>query len=252
MSNAFVLPNIRKNFIPDPGYVIFDADLAGADAQVVAWEANDEELKKAFRAGVDIHDKNATDLFGERYTSLEGFARKSKRKQSKTAVHLTNYGGKPMTMTKNPIIGWPLNESEEFQRRWFRLHPGVLEWHQRTQHNLSTSRTIYNRFGYRIIYFDRTDGLLPQALAWVPQSTVAETTFQGALRLERYCPWAEVLLQVHDSLVFQVPLHRSESVKEIREALANPIPYDDPLTIRWGLKCSEASWGDVEEIGEGM
>ena len=49
------LPNVRKLFITDPGYVMYEADLKGADAQVVAWEAEDDDLKAAFRAGVDIH-----------------------------------------------------------------------------------------------------------------------------------------------------------------------------------------------------
>ena len=49
------LPNVRRTIIPDPGYTIVDADLAGADAQVVAWEAGDEKLKSAFSAGAAIH-----------------------------------------------------------------------------------------------------------------------------------------------------------------------------------------------------
>ena len=41
----FRLPQIRKFFVPDPGKILFDVDLAGADAQIVAWEANDEPLR---------------------------------------------------------------------------------------------------------------------------------------------------------------------------------------------------------------
>jgi hypothetical protein len=43
------LPNVRKLFIPDPGKMIFDADLSGADLYVVVWEADDAGLKKALR-----------------------------------------------------------------------------------------------------------------------------------------------------------------------------------------------------------
>lgn len=245
---SYTLPNIRKLFCPDKGYVIFDADLKGADAQVVAWEADDTDLKQAFRNGLDIHEKNAEDMFGDRWRKASGFARKQIRKQNKTAVHLTNYGGKAMTMSKNPIIGWPMRECETFQRRWFQLHPGILAWHQRVQHGLQKSRSVSNRFGYRIIYFDRIEGLLPQALAWGPQSTVAETCFRGGLQLEDRCPWAEILLQVHDSLVFQVPFHRTDCIPQIKEALLNPVPYPDPLIIPWGLAMSEKSWGECEKV----
>ena len=41
------LPNVRKMFVPDLGYVVFDCDLAGADAQVVAWEAGDDNCHPA-------------------------------------------------------------------------------------------------------------------------------------------------------------------------------------------------------------
>lgn len=61
---TIILPNIRRLFIPDPGHFIASVDLSGADAQVVAWEAEDEDLKAAFRAGIPIHQKNAEDMFG--------------------------------------------------------------------------------------------------------------------------------------------------------------------------------------------
>lgn len=243
---TLVLPNVRKIFVPDKGRVIFDADLAGADAQVVAAEAKDKELLLAFKEGLDVHSKNATDLFGQSFTSLQGAAKKAKRQQSKQAVHGTNYGAGARTLAA--ILGWSIRDTEVFQKRWFALHPGIPDWHRRVESDLQRSRTAANRFGYRIIYFDRIDALLPQALAWIPQSTVALVCFKGALRLKKELPWVEILLQVHDSLVFQVPFHRAEQYDLISRTLEVPIPYDDPLTIAWGLAKSEKSWGDVEKI----
>lgn len=239
------LPNIRKLFIPDPGYVIFDADLSGADAQVVAAEAQDADLLRAFKEGLDVHSKNATDLWGEAFTRLEGGARKAKRQQCKQAVHGTNYGASAHTLST--ILGWSRKDSEDFQRRWFSLHPGIKGWHQRTEANLRSTRTASNRFGFRIIYFDRIDALLPQALAWIPQSTVAITCFRGALQLERECPYAEILLQVHDSVVFQVPFAHAEKFDQIKKGLTVDIPYAPPLTIAWKLSFSHVSWGECKE-----
>lgn len=245
------LPNIRKIFVPDPGYVIFDADLAGADAQVVAWEAEDEDLKEAFRKGVDIHDKNSEDLWGKSYVSLPGTAKEgpksAKRKQTKQAVHATNYGSSARTIAI--ILGWTVHEAELFQRRWFSIHPGIKDnFHGRIQSSLRTNRTVRNRFGYHRIFFDRIDGCFPEALAWVPQSTVALTSFKGALALEKALPYVELLIQVHDSLVFQVPERYSHDVKPMIDALRVPIPYADPLTIPWGIAKSSVSWGDCKTI----
>lgn len=249
------LPNVRKLFIPDKGYTIFDADLSGADAQVVAWEANDDDLKRAFRAGLKIHAKNAEDVFGDEYRnapgdrSNKGTPKGKMYDQNKRAVHATNYGASAFTLHRNPDIKWPLPKAEAFQRKWFNLHPGIKDWHQRTSHDLYASRTIRNKFGYRIIYFDRLDALLPQALAWVPQSTVAIVARKGALRLVAELPYAEILLQVHDSLVFQIPNHRADEHDKIREALSVPVPYpNDPLVIPWGLAKSSVSWGDVKDV----
>lgn len=253
MESSFKLPNVRKMFIPDRGKVMFDVDLAGADAQVVAWEAEDPALKAAFRSGISVHLKNGEDLFGERFTLAAGHHKDPGTPKGvmydalKRAVHLTNYLGSARGMNLNPNIRWPLHECEDFQRRWFRLHPGVLEWHKRVERGIYTSRSVRNRFGYRIIYFDRIEAVLPNAVAWGPQSTVAEVCFRGALQLQKL-PWVEILMQVHDSIVFQIPIarHTPENIETIKRHLEVPVPYDDPLLISWGIAHSEKSWGDCK------
>lgn len=240
------LPNVRKLFVPDPGYMMFDADLSGADAQVVAAEAEDKDLLAAFRAGLDVHSKNAADMWGDAFTSLSGVPRYKQRQRLKSGVHGTNYGASARALFL--ILGGSIYEWQQFQNRWFTLHPGIREWQQRTMSDLRKDRTARNRFGYRIIYFDRVDGLLPQALAWIPQSTIAINCFRGALALERACPWAEILLQVHDSVVFQVPFRHAERYADMRKGLRNPIPYTPELIIDWKLSRSEKSWGECTEV----
>lgn len=246
------LPNIRKLFIPDPGFVLVEADLSGADALVVAREANDMELENDIVSGIDLHSKNAGDLFGQDFLRLEKTspARYELRQSCKQGVHATNYGALARTLAL--ILGWTVDRADTFQRRWFSRHPGIYNWHRGTERQLSKNRTITNAFGFRIIYFDRIESLLPQALAWVPQSTVAITCFKGALQVQKKCPWADIRLQVHDSLLFQI--HKSnypQCIPELNETLKNPVPYPDrPLIIPWKLKASDKSWGDVEEIKE--
>ncbi len=232
VAKTIQLPNIRKFFVPSTNYTIADADLAGADAQVVAWEADDPTLKQMFRERVDVHSENA---------KLLGVP----RPMAKRWVHGTNYGGSARTMAMS--CGLTTKESERMQDIYFGAHPGILQWHERTMQSLIESRSVSNKFGYRIVYFDRIERLLPEALAWVPQSTVAIVTVKGALQLEEQCPWVKLLLQVHDSLVFQYPRNLTWRLKEIHDTLQVTIPYDDPLTIPWGLATSDKSWGDVEK-----
>jgi len=241
------LPNVRKLFLPDPGHLIVDCDLSGADAQVVAWEAEDEKLKNAFKAGLNVHNMNGTDILGERYQPEVILGKYKMYDAVKRTVHGTNYAGSARTIANT--IGWPIHEVSTFQQRWFAFHPGIREWHRRVERDLQTTRQVRNKFGYRIVYFDRPDNLLPKGLAWIPQSTIAGVCGQAAVRLSRQLPWVTILLQVHDSLVFQIPIHRStqSDFAEIRRHLEISIPYPDPLIIPWGLAISSKSWGDVEK-----
>jgi len=247
VAKTIELPNIRKFFVPDPGHIIADADLAGADAQVVAWEADDEDLKATFRAKESIHIKNARDMFASRVKGWtdDAIEHNSIYKEVKGGVHATNYGATPRTCAVN--FGWTVREAENFQSRWFGLHPGIHHWHERVEVSLQTTRSVSNKFGYRIVYFDRIESCLPNALAWIPQSTVAITCIMGALAVDDNLPWCQLLMQVHDSLVFQYPKSRSLHRDLIRQQLENVIPYDDPLVIPWSLKVSDRSWGDAHD-----
>lgn len=242
------LPNVRKFFQPDPGYILFDVDLAGADAQIVAWEADDKPLKDAFRAhaagkGPKVHCVNSIAIFGTK-AGNDGKT-DPYYSRAKAGVHLTNYGGKAKTCAAALSIS--IREAEHFQSEWFRLHPAIKEWHLRIENGLRTTRSVRNPFGFVRTYFDRIDDqLLGQALAWGPQSSVAIIIDTAYNRITDTLPDVQILLQVHDSLVGQCPIPLWKSVKpKIREALEVVVPYPDPLVVPTGLATSIKSWGDV-------
>jgi DNA polymerase I len=235
--DALVLPNIRSIFIPDEGMTFFDMDLDRADLQVVVWESDEDEFKSMLRAGVDMHAENA---------KVMGIS----RQLAKSWVHGTNYGGGPRTMARN--CGLTIHQAETMRARWFSIHPGILAWHKRTEAQLKSKRYVENRLGYRRFYFDRIEGLLPEALAWIPQSTVAcvinrawVNTFRSLGQLgDNTC---EVLLQVHDSLAGQFPTAlRDQVLPRLTAAARITIPYSDPLIIPTGVKTSVSSWGACE------
>jgi DNA polymerase-1 len=252
------LPNVRKFFVPDPGYIICDTDLDRADLQVVVWEADDAELKHALRIGVDLHLLNGLSLENHRIPSIEELveshpnypehrARFGRQRQlAKAFIHGTNYGGSARTMAIT--AGISVHQAELLQARWFAAHPGIKDWHNRTEHSLHTTRSVTNRFGYRRVYFDRVDGLLPEALAWVPQSTVALYINKIWDAWVSHVPEIEILMQVHDSIVFQMKTSVFESTIPLLREVANNImiPYDDPLVIPVGFKYSTISWGDCK------
>lgn len=246
------LPNIKKMFIPDAGMMLFDADLSGADAQVVAWEADDAVLKTLFRSGANVHIHNAKAVFGNDWDSAAGHPKALGTPKgqmyydTKRGVHLTNYLGSAKTLAS--VLGWTTARAQGFQASWFSSHPGILDWHIRTRESLRTEHLARNAFGYHRIYFGRPDDCLSEAIAWIPQSTIAINCRRGMLQLEKHCPWVEILLQTHDSTTFQVPLRHADKIDEIQAGLTILIPYSDSLTIKWKLTRSMVSWGDCGEF----
>lgn len=259
LGDPYQFPNIRSMFIPDSGYTWFDGDLDRADLQVVAWEANDEMLKAALRLGADIHLMNCFVLQGkdpppleelieshDRYTTHRS-PNSHLREFSKTFCHGTNYGGQARTMAAH--TGRTVHEVDRAQNLWFGAHPGIKLWHERVQSQVAKHRFVQNRFGYRWYIFDRVDSILPEAIAWIPQSTVSivinriwQNIYQKA---EAEGLGIEVNLQVHDSICGQFPTAaRDTSLQIIADCAKIVVPYDDPLTIPFSIKTSTVSWGD--------
>ncbi len=237
VAQTITLPNIKRIFIPDPGYFICEADLAQADAQVVAWEADDTALKEIFLdEDADLHDENAKAIYGRTNKSL--------RQKAKAGVHAINYYVKARTLALT--LGCTIKEADAFIDTWFTAHPSIYDWQQRIDHALQTERTVTNRFGNRRVYFGRINRALPEALAWIPQSTVALVINRAWKAIEDLNdPDIQVLLQVHDSLVFQVKQRTfRRKLEGIEEAFKVVVPYDDPLIIPAGLSYSDKSWGD--------
>ena len=255
-SMDFALPNIRAMYGPDSGYTFFDLDLDRADLQVVVWESGDPMLKAALKMGADIHLLNVYALDGVEPPPLEELCenhprypdhrgpRKHKREFSKVFVHATNYGSSAKTCAEH--TGRTISEIDRAQKHWFSMHPGIKQWHKDVEAQITKRHYVENHWGYRWYIFDRIEGLLPEALAWGPQSTVGILINRIWISLYEYFKFTDVqvLLQVHDSLAGQLLTNKKdELVKKIIELARIPIPYDDPLVIPVGIGTSELSWG---------
>lgn len=253
LGDPYQFPNIRAMFVPDPGYVFFDGDLDRADLQVVGWEANEPRLKAALRLGADIHLMNAYLVSGREPPPIEELVEthpkypdhrgpnKHLREFAKVFCHATNYGGKSRTVAAN--TGRTIHEIDVAQKRWFQMNPGIAQWHIRTANQVKRYRFVENKFGYRWYIFDRLDEVLPEALAWIPQSTVSIVINKIWMNLYKNLPEVQVLLQVHDSLAGQFPDDGVNWAERIEQHASIVVPYEDPLIIPFSVKTSKESWG---------
>ena len=236
--------NIKRMFLPDPGYTLIEGDLSGADAYAVAWDSGDERLKEKLKhceaTGTKLHTLNAEDIFGAPVTQ-------DKYQKAKIGVHAVDYGCKARTLAQH--LGCTIADAERFINRWFSAHPGIADWHRRVESDLFRTRTVRNAYGFRRTYFDRVETILPEALAWIGQSTTAITINKALVQVEDRVPEIEVLLQVHDSLLMQCQSRRLQQLfPQLRLAFRVNVPYPDPLIIPTEFKMSDKSWGNCEKV----
>ena len=255
-SMDFTLPNIRSMYCPDTGYTFFDMDLDRADLQVVVWESGEEAWRKQLQQGIDMHLMNAFMLNHREPPPLNELVEthpnyydhryplRHDREFSKVFCHATNYLGKPKTVAAH--TGRTVHEIDQAQKYWFSIHPGIPSWHKRVWEQMSKRRFVENRFGYRWYIFDRVDeNLLPEGVAWIPQSTVGIVINKIWDAFYTNIPELQILLQVHDSLAGQFPTHRRETILPLMQHHSKIIvPYEQPLIIPTGVKTSTSSWGE--------
>jgi uracil-DNA glycosylase family 4 len=230
-AGEFSIPNLRELFIPDVGFTIGEFDLSAADAQVVAADAGDWELLEAFQTGADLHTGNA-----KRWSVSRPIA--------KGCLHATNYVASARALSLN--FGISIQHGEFIINDWYAQHPKIKDWHDKILMQLMTRRYVENAYGYRRFYFGRIDTLLKEAVAWIPQSTVAIVTNLGLRNIYRNLKSVQLLLQTHDSATVQWPASFSNARELILEQMRIPIPYPHPLTIPVGVKTSMSSWGQVK------
>lgn len=234
------LPNVRKLFVTDEEMTYFDIDLDSADLRIVVWESDCIEMKAMFAEGL----KPYVEVAKEYYRDPTIDKHHPSYKLFKALCHGTNYLG-----TANGLagrIGLLANEVERIQAWYYGKFPEIKKWQDDLCARLRSDRYVENVFGYRGWFFDRLEGtVFNQAVAWIPQSTVACLINRGYRNIHAEQGPIQVLLQVHDSLAGQFPSRlRNDCEARILKHCSVPLPYEQPLTIPVGLVTSEVSWGD--------
>lgn len=241
-SGDLELPNVRKLFIPDPGHIVADIDLDSADLRIVTWESDCPWMKDHFKNGRKPYIEVMREYYKDNTMTKNSHPREYG--MFKSLCHGTNYLGTAEGIA--PRIGLNVHETERIQKWYFSLAPEIRKWQDEIKKQVTKRRFVQNAFGYRTYFFDRIEGtIFNQAVAWIPQSTVACLINRIWDALVREIAELEVLLQVHDSLVMQFPsVHGDAMLRRIVE-VGNTVlvPYADPLHIPVGIASSSESWG---------
>lgn len=237
------LPNIRQLFIPDDGCEFFDTDFNSADLRIVVWESDEGEMKAMLREGADIYTE-----VGKEFYHDPGFTKSDPRRNKffKPFCHGTHYLGTAKGLAER--LGISVHEADKTQQWYFGKFPGIKKWHKRVIDQVTKRHMVENIWGYRCYFFDRIEGtIFNQAVAWIPQSTIAVLVNKAYARIHKEVSQVEVLLQVHDSLAGQYRVTMRDAAKaRIMDCFKIALPYADPLVIPAGIKTSTKSWGDCK------
>lgn len=239
-----MLPNIRKLFVPDPGYTMWDVDLGSADLRIVAWESNCTLLKQWLKEGKDPYTEVCREYFKDNSIQKSD----PRRASFKSLCHATHYLGVAKNIANNPNIRLKVEEVERIQNWYFDLMPEIKVWQEKLKKDIRTTKRFGpNIFGFYSDVLTRIENdTYNKGVAWIPQSTVGILINKGLKVIDATMPQVQLLLQVHDSLVGQYPSSMPELRIPIAKACEIALPYQDPLIIPVGVKTSEVSWGDCK------
>ena len=225
----------RRIFKAPPGKVLIKADLVQAEARAVAWCAGISGMIKRFQdPDFDVHRWNASVVFGKSEEEIS----KEERSKSKAIVHGTNYEMGYLTAAKQ--AGTTPKEAKIAMQTYYNAMPELRQWHEMTKQEVIRKRQLRTPFGRLRVFLGRLEAsTFRSAIAFVPQSTIADIINIALMRLEEMYP-GYLVCQVHDELVMEVPDHEVHKVAEaIRKACEIPIYFPttkEPLVVPVEIK----------------
>jgi uracil-DNA glycosylase family 4 len=256
--------DLREMFVPAPGYEFVEIDQSQAEARHVAVLAEDWDTlaileRKTFNTnkhGVedDLHTITATWVLEKPFEEITKAERQSEGKPTR---HGGAYDMTPKMMAL--LYHIPLQHAERALNKFHDKSPKIRSvFHREIRNAVQSTRTLYNPFGRRRVFFDKMDRELhKQAYAHIPQGTVSDHQKFAMLRAEPYIEsFARFLVEAHDSTLAEVKIGYREQYAEImKKELETPIDYRNctlsrniDLVVPVAMEFSQASWGEMEKF----
>jgi len=223
--------------------VLLSADYSQIELRLAAHMADVPQLKAAFAAGEDIHAMTALELFGTVDRDTRG--------RAKTVNFAILYGISAWGLAGR--LGVERDEGKAIITRYFERFPGIQAYINDTLHFVRTHGFTQTMFGRRT-YFPNIRssnqafrGGAERAAVNAPiQGTSADLIKRAMNRMDAALADAglsdvKMLLQVHDELLFEVPLGREEEAGSVvRRVMAEAAEPALTLDVALGV---EVGWG---------
>lgn len=263
------LPNkykLRSMVVAPKDYVLVSADLSQAETWVVAWLAQEENMKN-FLLNSDIHTETAAYLFNKAFSEIII----EERYIGKQNNHANSYGmgadRQAQVINKRsdqpPYVTVTVAQCKVYQTGWHSLFPNVRQvYHSGIVNQLGKNMTLVTPYGRRRVFFGQWGNeLFKQAYAHIPQSTVSdhfhgaiqpELGIEGGLKLvaKTICNnEIKVINDSHDSLMLEVPKSIAGEIGErVRDCLFRPVIINgEEVRIPVDVEIGER-WGELEKV----
>ncbi len=232
---------IRTAFIASKGKKLLSADYSQIELRVLAHAADIPQLKKAFAEGLDIHAMTASEMFG---VPVEGMP-SDVRRRAKAINFGIIYGISAFGLANQLAIG--REEAGTYIRTYFERFPGIKDYMETTKALARDKGYVETLFGRRI-HFDNIKASNPTIRAGAEraainapiQGSAADIIRRAMMRMEAALAaqklGAQMLLQVHDELIFEVDEAEIEAtipvVKSVMETACHPaVQMSVPLQV---------------------
>ncbi len=220
---------IRKAFIASPGHVLISADYSQIELRLLAHIADIPQLKKAFAENLDIHAMTASEMFG---VPIEGMPAEVRRRAKAINFGII-YGISAFGLANQLSI--PREEAAAYIKRYFERFPGIRDYMDATRKTVREKAEVTTIFG-RVYHFPSIASANPSDRAFYERAAI-NAPIQGAaadiirramIRMDEALVSAglsaQMLLQVHDELVFEASKEEANATIEVARRIMEQAP----------------------------
>lgn len=233
---------IREAFCAEKEHLLISADYSQIELRVMAHISDDDELKKAFLEGRDIHSAVAFSLFGEETQDA--------RRKAKVVNFGVAYGISAQGLSRQLKISE--NEARKIIESYFQRYKGVKSWIDEVISEAERKGYVRTLSG-RIRFIPQLKSKDPHERGEGVRRAI-NTPIQGSaadiIKMAMIKVWkrlkstrSNMILQVHDEIIVETPEDEIDSVAKImQEEMESACELSVPLKV--DVKVGK-TWADV-------
>jgi DNA polymerase-1 len=232
---------IRRAFVAAPGKKLVSADYSQIELRLLSEVAHVPALRKAFQDSVDIHAMTASEMFGVPVKDMPGEV----RRRAKAINFGIIYGISAFGLANQ--LGIERDEAAAYIKKYFERFPGIRDYMEETKEYCRANGYVLTLFGRKCHYPDikASNASIRSfneraAINARLQGSAADIIRRAMMRMEGEFAAAklnaQMLLQVHDELIFEVPEAEVADtipvIKDVMESAPKPaVALNVPLQV---------------------